>query len=49
VGAIDDSVYDGLFVVVRPAEGAAHVVHARYGSATGAPADGRAMTPPAGE
>lgn len=49
VGAIDDSVYDDLFVVVRPAEGAAHVVHARYGSATGAPADGRAMTPPAGE
>lgn len=48
VDAIDERVYDDLFVVVRPADGAARLVHARYGSPTGAPADGRAMTPPGG-
>jgi phosphohistidine phosphatase SixA len=47
VGAIDESVYDDLFVVVRPAEGPARRLHVRYGSASGAPPTGGPMTPPA--
>ncbi|HEU4631910.1 MAG TPA: phosphoglycerate mutase family protein, partial [Gemmatimonadaceae bacterium] len=47
VGPIDDRSYDDLFIVVRQPDGEAHVVHARYGSPAPAPADDRAMTPPA--
>jgi phosphohistidine phosphatase SixA len=46
VGAIDDSTYDDLFIVLKPAEGAARHLHVRYGSASGAAHTGGAMVPP---
>jgi phosphohistidine phosphatase SixA len=46
VGAIDESVYDDLHVVQRPASGPARRIHVRYGSAETVEPARRTMAPP---
>ena len=47
VAPLAETAYDDLFVVLKPATGAARRLHARYGSPSGAPAAAGPMTPPA--
>lgn len=47
VGAIDESVYDDIYVVQRPATGPARRLHVRYGSAEPVEPARRTMAPPA--